>query len=74
MKLVVSVDDTGAGGALTLHMDCPLCVPMLSNAPTLGGDLFYPTPWAHVLRPIAQAPHALATAPPLPGRGPPALG
>ena len=54
-------------------MDCPFCLSVAFPPAPLALQVVKPSPLSHALQPIAAAHIALATAPPLPSRGPPAL-
>ena len=71
MKLVAS--DGGDEGPSSSAMDCPLCLSVAFPPVPLALQVVKPSPLSHALQPIAAAHIALATAPPLPSRGPPAL-
>ena len=72
MKLVAS--DDGDEAPSSSAMDCPLCMSVAFPPPApLALQVVKPSPLSHALQPIAAAHIALATAPPLPSRGPPAL-
>lgn len=70
MKLVVQGDDDVASGHT---LDCPLCASISAPPPALNTTLTQPSPLSHAVQPIEVARIALATAPPLPSRGPPAV-
>ena len=71
MKLVAS--DDGDEVPSSSAMDCPLCMSLAFPPAPLALQVVKPSPLSHALQPIAAAHTALATAPPLPSRGPPAL-
>lgn len=58
--------ETGAVG-----MDCPLCYTPGAPPATLVAAALPPYPQAHALQPVEAARIAVATAAPLPARGPP---
>ena len=73
IKVVVHGDD-GAQEVGSTHMDCPLCV--LTGAPPpppAVPAVHQPLPLGRALQPIPAARLAVATAAPLPARGPPAF-
>jgi len=72
MKLV-DLDGNGEGNQTTAKMDCPLCVSAVAPPPSYEAQLEKPSGLAHALHPIAAARIAVATAPPLPSRGPPSF-
>ena len=71
MKMVAS--DDGDEAPSSSAMDCPLCMSVAFPPAPLALQVVKPSPLSHALQPIAAAHTALATAPPLPSRGPPAL-
>ena len=71
MKLVAS--DGGDEAPSSSAMDCPFCLSVAFPPAPLALQVVKPSPLSHALQPIAAAHIALATAPPLPSRGPPAL-
>ena len=71
MKLVAS--EEGDEAPSSSAMDCPLCMSVAIPSAPLALQVVKPSPLSHALQPIAAAHIALATAPPLPSRGPPAL-
>lgn len=74
MKVIVKADDGGAQAMGAAHLDCPICMPLTALPPPASmGAVPPPAPLSHVLRPIAAARIAAATAAPLPARGPPSL-
>ena len=70
MKLVVVGDDDTASTSHTL--DCPLCASVSAPPPAARG-LHAPTASSHALRSVMVVRWVVATAPPLPSRGPPAF-
>ena len=71
MKVVVK-GDGGAQEMGAAHLDCPMCMPLAAPPPPApAGAEPPPSPLSHVLRPIAAARLAAATAAPPPARGPP---
>ena len=71
MKMVAS--DDGDQAPSSSAMDCPLCLSVAFPPAPLALQVVKPSPLSHALQPIAAGHTALATAPPLPSRGPPAL-
>ncbi|MHA7599102.1 hypothetical protein ACX12L_04110 [Alicycliphilus sp. T452] len=71
---VIAKQDGGAPAMGAAHLDCPMCMPLAAPPPPApAGAQPPPAPLSHVLRPIAAARLAAATAAPLPARGPPRL-
>jgi hypothetical protein len=72
VKVVVQTDDglQEMGGA---HMNCPLCLLVGAPPPTPIVALPSIQPLGHAVQPIPAARIAVATAAPLPARGPPSL-
>ena len=72
MKMVASDD---GDEALKSHasLDCPLCLSVAFPPAPPALKVVKPSPLSHALQAIAAAHTALATAPPLPSRGPPVL-
>jgi hypothetical protein len=71
IKVVVHTQD-GVQDMGATHLDCPLCV--LTGAPPpppVAAVFDAPLPLGRVLQSIPAARHAVATAAPLPARGPP---
>ena len=71
MKMVAS--DDGDEASSSSAIDCPLCMSVAFPPAPLALQVVKPSPHSHALQPIAAAHIPLATAPPLPSRGPPAL-
>jgi hypothetical protein len=72
MKLVSS-DNNNADSHEHTMPDCAMCL-LVALPPSSNGMAFVkPSALAHALHPIAAAHIAVATAPPLPSRGPPVL-
>lgn len=73
IMLLVQSDDGTVEKMGSSGMDCPLCSPAGAPPVTTVGTVIPPLPLAHALQPIEAARIAVATAAPLPARGPPAL-
>jgi hypothetical protein len=70
IKLLVQTDD-GTVEIGAMGMDCPLCSTPGAPPPTLVAPALPPHPLDHALQPVEAARIAVATAAPLPARGPP---
>ncbi|MBU0830324.1 MAG: hypothetical protein KKE41_20925 [Gammaproteobacteria bacterium] len=70
IKLLVQTDD-GTVEMGAMGMDCPLCSTAGAPPPALVAPTLPTHPLAHALQPVEAARIAVATAAPLPARGPP---
>ena len=69
----ISSDDAQNTVATVKTMDCALCMPVVFPPASTALPFIQASPLAHALQPLAAAHIAVATAPPLPSRGPPSL-
>ena len=72
MKLVIGDADADTD-ARSHKLDCPLCASLGAPPPPAHTPSTQPSPLAYALQPLPAAHIAVATAPPLPSRGPPLI-
>jgi hypothetical protein len=70
MKLI-DTSDKDTNKNVVKHLDCPLCLTIVSPPTYSSFTLPVPSPLSLALHPIIAAHIASLTAPPLPSRGPP---